>query len=72
MCREVVFGGWDHVSDSNQGVLWSCKPTFCISRPFLGAVSSEEKRSWRKKLRKIMIFFKLREIMIFHGPKVIL
>ena len=45
MCREVVSGGWDHVSDSNQGVLWSCKPTFCISRPFLGAVSSEEKRS---------------------------
>jgi hypothetical protein len=56
MCHEVVSGGWDHVSDSNQGVLWSCKPTFGISRPFLGAISSEEKKV-EKELRKIMIFF---------------
>ena len=39
MCRDVVSGGWDHVSDSNQSVLWPFKPTFGISRSFLGAVS---------------------------------
>jgi len=51
MCREVVSGGWDHVSDSNQGVLWSCKPTFGIYRPFLGAVSSEDKEVEKKVVK---------------------
>ena len=46
MCREVVSGGWDHVSDSNQGVLWSFKPTFGISRSFLGAVSDASGGTW--------------------------
>ena len=39
MCRVVVSGGWDHVGDSIGSVLDRNKPTFGISRPFLGAVS---------------------------------